>query len=155
MPALFFNYAVLAAALDGDFDAALKLGEEGVRRFTDESALLVNVGAIQEHCRHHEVAENLLLKAVALPDPPPQAHKILGDYAYERGDLAGARAHFERAVKLDPRLGDDVYFKLGEIAYSDDDLDWAGMLWKRALEMNPQNAAARSAMERLGATKGS
>jgi hypothetical protein len=58
-------------------------------------------------------------------------------------------------VKLDPRLGDDVYFKLGEIAYSDDDLDWAGMLWKRALEMNPQNAAARSAMERLGATKGS
>ena len=115
----------------------------------DEPALLVNLGAVQERRGRSDDAEALYLRAVAISDTLPQAHKNLGDLAFDRKDLAGARAHYERAVKLAPRLGDDVYGKLGAIAHHEDDVDWARMLWRRALEINPDNPTARAGIEQL------
>jgi len=42
-----------------------------------------------------------------------------------------------RAIELAPELGDDVYFKLGNIAYKRNDPGQANDLWRRALELNP------------------
>lgn len=37
---------------------------------------------------------------------PARAHLVLGNLARRRGDLAGARGHYETALRLDPRLTD-------------------------------------------------
>lgn len=153
-PPLYYAYGVLAAAMMGDLDSAAAVGEEGLRRYPEDTALLVNLGAVLERQGKNDKAEALYLKAVSLPNPTPQAHKNLGDFALRRGDVAGARAHFERAVNLDPRLGDDVYAKLGAIALREDDVEWARMLWQRALELNPDNEAAKTGVARLGKAPG-
>ena len=97
----------------------------------------MNLGVVLEERGETDVAEAFYLRAVQQSTPPPQAHKNLGDLAYRRGDQAGARAHYERAVKLDQALGDDTYLKLGELAYTDGDSEGARELWQRALELNP------------------
>ena len=51
--------------------------------------------------------------------------------------MDAARIHYERAVKLNPRLGDETYFRLGTLAQRDGDSDVARLLWRRALELNP------------------
>jgi tetratricopeptide (TPR) repeat protein len=61
----------------------------------------------------------------------------------------GARAHYERAVKLDPSLGDDIYLKLGEIAFEEADKDMAILFLRRALELNDANEAAHAHLESL------
>jgi tetratricopeptide (TPR) repeat protein len=56
-----------------------------------------------------EAAEALYARAVQAHAVPAQAHKNLGDQAWARGDQTAARVHYEKAVKLEPRLGDDIY----------------------------------------------
>jgi len=50
-------------------------------------------------------------------------------------------------VKIEPRLGDDVYLQLGNIAYKDQDTDMARLFWRRALELNPKNDLVRTSLE--------
>ena len=47
----------------------------------------------------------------------PQISKNLGDLFYRAGNYDEAYASYERAAKLSPDLGDDLYFKLGNLAY--------------------------------------
>ncbi|MGI9625905.1 MAG: DUF4388 domain-containing protein [Longimicrobiales bacterium] len=147
----YYSFAVLAAALDGDSSAALALGREGLKQFPQSGPLLVNTGAVLRRAGEDEAASAYFLRALKSRPAPPQAHKALGDMAYERGDLAGARAHYERVMKLDPDLGDDVYLRLGDVANQEDDPGFAQLLWRRALELNPDNKVARSNLETLSA----
>jgi len=50
-------------------------------------------------------------------------------------------------VKLAPRLGDDVYLRLGTMAYQANDRDVALLLWRRAQELNPYNEAVKANLE--------
>ena len=84
----------------------------------------------------------------------PQAHKALGDQALRRGDKARAKTQYELAVKADPRLGDDVYIKLGAIALENSETAEAGVLWRRALELNPENHTLQAKLDQLGASAG-
>ncbi len=147
-PELFYAYSVLAVALAGDVDRALFRGREGLQIYPECGALLVNTGAVLQRAGEEDAAVGYFLRSLKLKNPPPQAHKALGDLAYERGDIAGARAHYERAIKLDPELGDDVYVKLGDIARREDDPGFAELLWQRALEINPENKVAVSYLEK-------
>jgi tetratricopeptide (TPR) repeat protein len=153
-PPLFYAFATLAAAADGDWEEALRLGREGITRYPEDGAVLVNLGALLEQRGENGAAEALYLRAVAGTPTPAQAHKNLGDMAYRRGDQAGARAHLERAVRLDSRLGDDVYLKLGNLAFKDDDRETAARFWRRALELNPRNEVARTNLETTGVSAG-
>ena len=153
-PALYYAYAVLASASMGDRDEALRLGREGLSAYPGHGAVLVNLGVVLETQGETTAAEALFLRAVSEPPALPQGHKNLGDLAYRRGDQAGARAHFERAVRLDPELGDDVYLKLGNLAYKEGDRDWALQLWTKALELNPLNEVARTNLELVNASPG-
>ena len=94
-----------------------------------------------------EAAAALYARAAARYPAPAQAHKALGDQAWDAGDPERARVHYERAVKADPRLGDDVYLRLGTIAHDDADMDVARLLWRRALELNPSNQEVRKRLE--------
>ena len=79
----------------------------------------------------------------------PQAHKNLGDQAWAHGDSEGARAQCEKAVKLGPRPGDDVYLRLGTMAYESNDRDVSLLPWRRALDLHLSNEAVEANLEML------
>jgi tetratricopeptide (TPR) repeat protein len=141
---LFFAHAILAAAMAGEQDEALRLGREGLTLHPWSGPILVNLGAVLERSGEAAAAEALFLRAVGESHTPAQAHRNLGDMALRRGDRAGARGHYERAVRLDPSLGDIVFVRLGNLFYEDGDHEVAGRLWSRALELNPENEVART-----------
>lgn len=150
-PPIYYNFAMLAAAAGGDLEEAASLGREGLSRYEDNPWLLVNAGAVLERKGEVEAAEAFYTRALSQEPVPPQAHKSLGDLAFGRGDRAGARYHYERAVKLDPKLGDGVYLRLGEIAMERDEGDVAVLLWKRALQLNPGNESVKARLAEAGA----
>jgi tetratricopeptide (TPR) repeat protein len=147
--ALYYAYTSLAASLAGEVDYAVAVGREGLTHYPACGPLLVNAGTVLERKGESEAAEALYARAVQAPPVPAQAHKNLGDQAWARGDHVAARVHYEKAVKIEPRLGDDIYLRLGNIAYKDQDLDVARLLWRRAIELNPQNGVVRANLEGL------
>jgi tetratricopeptide (TPR) repeat protein len=149
--ALYYAYTVLASGVAGRLPYAVAVGREGLSRYPENGPLLVNTAAVLELKGEAEAAAALYARAAAASPPPPQAHKNLGDQAHGRGDLELARIHYEKAVKLNPRLGDDVYFRLGTLAQKDGDVDVARLLWRRALDLNPTNERVRYSLESLEA----
>jgi len=147
--ARYYAYTVLASAVAGDLEYAVAVGREGMTHYPDSGPILVNTAAVLERRGDVEAASALYKRAIALTPPVPQAHKNLGDQAYAHGDLGGAQTQYEKAVKLSPRLGDDVYLRLGTLAYKGNDRDMALLLWRRASDLNPHNETVRSNLEML------
>jgi tetratricopeptide (TPR) repeat protein len=148
---LYYAYTVLASGIAGRLGHAVAVGREGLSRYPESGPLLVNTGAVLELKGEAEAAAALYARATVSSPPAPQAHKNLGDQAHAKGDHEAARVHYEKAVKLNPRLGDDVYFRLGALARHDGDLDVARLLWRRALDLNPANERVRTSLESLEA----
>jgi tetratricopeptide (TPR) repeat protein len=145
----YYAYTVLASAVGGDLDYAVAVGREGLGHYPDSGPILVNTGQVLERRGEMDAAAALYKRATQAHPPLPQAHKNLGDQAYAHGDHEGARAQYEKAVKLAPRLGDDVYLRLGTMAYRSNDRDVALLLWRRALDLNPDNEAVQANLEML------
>jgi tetratricopeptide (TPR) repeat protein len=145
----YYAYTVLASAVGGDLDYAVAVGREGLGHYPDSGPILVNTGQVLERRGEVDAAAALYKRATQASPALPQAHKNLGDQAYAHGDHEGARAQYEKAVKLSPRLGDDVYLRLGTMAYRSNDRDVALLLWRRALDLNPINEAVRANLEML------
>jgi tetratricopeptide (TPR) repeat protein len=143
----YYAYTVLASAVSGDLEYAVAVGREGMGHYPDSGPILVNTGAVLERRGEVEAAAALYKRAIGLSPPPPQAHKNLGDQAYAHGDTQGAQTQYEKAVKLAPRLGDDVYLRLGTLAYKGNDRDMARLLWQRAADLNPHNEAVKANLE--------
>ena len=144
----YYAYTVLASAVGGDLDYAVAVGREGMTHYPDSGPILVNTGAVLERRGEVDAAAQALYKrAIGLNPPVPQAHKNLGDQAYAHGDMQGAQTQYEKAVKLSPRLGDDVYLRLGTLAYKGSDRDMAKLLWERAADLNPHNEAVKANLE--------
>lgn len=145
--ARYYAYTVLASAVSGDLDYAVAVGREGMGHYPDSGPILVNTAAVLERRGEVDVAAALYKRAAALTPPSPQAHKNLGDQAWAHGDMQGAQAQYEKTVKLSPRLGDDVYLRLGTLAYKGNDRDMARLLWQRAIDLNPHNEAVKANLE--------
>jgi tetratricopeptide (TPR) repeat protein len=148
-PPAFHSFGMIAALLAGEDDEALRIGREGLELHPWSGPVLVNLGAVLEARGEHAAAEALYLRATGEERTPAQAHRSLGDLARRRGDTAGARAHYERALRLDPDLGDATCERLGIILEEEGDPDQARRLWRRALELNPRNQTARDRLGRL------
>ncbi len=127
----------------------MQVGREGLTHYPVCGPLLVNAGAVLERRGEVDAAEALYARAIQTQSIPAQEHKNLGNQAWAHGDQQNAHVHYEKAVKLEPRLGDDIYLRLGTIAYKDQDLDVARLLWRRALELNPHNDLVRTNLESL------
>ncbi len=147
-PPVVHALGMLAALMAGEGDEAVRLGRRGIELHPGSGPVLVNLGAVLEARGEHAAAEALYLRATGEDATPAQAHRCLGDLALRRGDRAGARAHYERAVRLDPDIGDRTFEELGTLLHAEGERDLARRLWKRALELNPGNASVR---DRLGA----
>jgi tetratricopeptide (TPR) repeat protein len=146
---VYYAYTVLAAGIAGELDYAVSVGREGLKHYPESGPVLVNTGAVLERRGDVEAAAALHQRAIGQTPAPAQAHKCLGDQAYDRGDMERARVQYEKAVKIDPRLGDDIYMRLGTLAHRDHDPDVARLLWHRALELNPGNEAVKGLLEAL------
>jgi tetratricopeptide (TPR) repeat protein len=146
-PAAYYAYALLAEASAGSPEAALRLGDEGVIKHPHAAPVYLHMGAVLERKGDWEQAEAMYRRATEEDRELPQAHKALGDSLYRRGAYDDAAESYAQAVRLNPRLGDDVYFRMGNIHYKRMERAQAVELWRRALEINPQNSVVRTNLE--------
>jgi len=148
-PPLWFWAAALAAGSSGDLPRAVELAKEGVKAWPHHPALRNNLAVLLEATGEVVEAERLLRAALAEEPSLPQLSKNLGDLLYRAGRYDDAQESFDRAAKLAPELGDDLYFKLGNLAFRQRDRDRARDCWRRAAELNPGHQLARANLEIL------
>jgi tetratricopeptide (TPR) repeat protein len=153
VPALWYWAATLASAGLEDLDAALKAARDGVAAYSENPVLQNNLAVLLELSGDVEGAEKMLRAALAEDPALPQVSKNLADVLYRTGRYDDAAEAYERAAKLNPELGDDLYFKLGNIAYKRRDHARARESWAQATFLNPGHQLARANLEMLDLTQ--
>src|SRR5205823_4530318 len=133
------------------YELAEELAEEGVEAYPSHAPLANNLAVLKELAGDLPTAEELVRDARTNEPSLPQLSKNLGDLAYRGSRYDEAWDAYNRAVELAPDLGDDVYFKLGNIAYKRNDRDLAAQLWRKALEINPKHELVKANLDTLSA----
>ena len=149
LPPIWYWARTLAAAGQEEYDNAEAIMREGLELHPKNGVLSNNLAALLEILGDLEPAEEILREAMTDEPSIPQLSKNLGDILYRAGRYDDAASSYERAIKLDPHLGDDIYFKLGNIAYKRGDREQAAACWKLALELNPGHELVRTNLETL------
>ncbi|HET7599909.1 MAG TPA: tetratricopeptide repeat protein, partial [Gemmatimonadales bacterium] len=149
-PPLWFWAAALAHAGADAPEAALAAARAGVAAYPDRAVLRNNLAVLLEAAGDLTGAESELRAALAEDPSLPQVSKNLADLYYRAGRYDEAHEAYERAAKLQPELGDDLWFKLGNIAFRRRDNARARSSWQRATELNPGHQLARANLEMLG-----
>ena len=149
-PPLWFWAASRAHAAGGDLERALAIASDGCTRYPGDAVLLNNMAVFLEASGDLNAAETALQTALAESPSLPQISKNLGDIYYRLGRFDEAWDAFQRAVRLHPNLGDDLHFKLGNLALKRGDPDAARGHWGRAVELNPRHQLARANLQTLG-----
>jgi tetratricopeptide (TPR) repeat protein len=150
-PATWFWARALAAASAGEFELAEEVAEEGAEAYPSHAVLQNNLGVLKELAGDLAGAEELIRGARKNEPSLPQLSKNLGDLVYRASRYEEAWDAYSRAVELAPDLGDDVYFKLGNIAYKGNDRELAAQLWRKALELNPKHELVKANLDTLSA----
>lgn len=140
---LYYSAASLAAALLGELDAAVERGEKGVQRFPRSAPLLNNLAVLYERQGKEDTAAECFRRAYEEDSSLAQPLKNEGDLLYRRSAYDEAAESYRRALRVQPRLGDDVYARLGNIHYKRKEWERAFEMWEKALELNPQNEVVR------------
>jgi len=142
--AAWYHYASLAAALTGDVQRAITLLTEGVSHHPHAAALFNNLAAAHERRGDLQEAAVNAERGAHEDSGIPQVHKNIGDYYYRASQYEEALESYQRAVKLNPSLGEDVFLKLGNIRLRRRETEEAIRCWERALELDPGNAIIRT-----------
>jgi tetratricopeptide (TPR) repeat protein len=148
-PAVWYWASTLASAGLNDGAGALRAAKAGVAAYPASPVLQNNLAVLLEQTGDTASAETALRAALAEDPSVPQISKNLADILYRNGRYEDAREAYERAAKLAPDLGDDLYFKLGNIAYKRRDKSLARESWSRATTLNPGHELARANLEML------
>ncbi len=143
----WFYFASLAAAVAGDLERAETLITEGVKTHGRVGQLYALLAATRERRGDLVGAMEAAERGIAENGSIPQLYKLLGDCCYADGRYDDALDAYTRALKLDAELGDDVYFKIGNIKYRWQDTEAAVSSWSRALELNPANELVRTNLD--------
>jgi tetratricopeptide (TPR) repeat protein len=148
-PAIWFHYASLVAAASDDAEQAQSILEEGIRTHpsvgvlhANYAALLLTRGALGAAA---SAVERGMLHAANLA--PFQ--KTVGDLAFRVARVDDALEAYQRAVRLEPSLGPDVYQKLAELRYQRGEVTESERCWQRVLELDPSNRQARASLVTL------
>jgi len=151
IPAVWYWARALTCAAAGEFEPAEELARGAAVAHPASAVLRNNLAVLHELGGDLGRAEELLRAALKDEPSQPQLSKNLGDLCYRASRYDEAWEAYSRAVELAPDLGDDVYFKLGNIAYKRNDRELASRLWRRALELNPAHELVKSNLETLSA----
>jgi len=148
-PALWFWAATRASAEADDLEAALDLAKEGVERHPEHPVLRNNLAVLLEATGAMSEAETCLRQLLNEETVLPQPFKNLGDLCYRAGRYDEAATLYTKAATLAPELGDDLYFKLGNLAFRERDTARARECWERVLQLNPGHQLARANLNTL------
>lgn len=148
-PAIWYWAAARSTAEAEDPETAASIAREGVERYPADSVLRNTLAVLLEATGEVAEAEAQLIEALADDAGLPQVSKNLGDLCYRSGRYEEATGHYARAAALAPDLGDDLYFKLGNLAFRDRDLPRAKECWQRTLDLNPGHQLARANLASL------
>jgi len=151
VPAVWYWARALASAAAGEFEQAEEMARGAAMAHPTSAVLRNNLAVLYELGGDLGKAEELVRAALKDEPSQPQLSKNLGDLCYRASRYDEAWEAYSRAVELSPDLGDDVYFKLGNIAYKRNDREMAARLWRRALELNPGHELVKSNLETLSA----
>jgi tetratricopeptide (TPR) repeat protein len=149
IPAVWYWARALTAAGSGDFAGAEELAADGADAYPSHAVLRNNLAVLHELAGNLGAAEELVRAARRDEPSLPQLSKNLGDLAYRASRYDEAWDAYQRAVELAPDLGDDVYFKLGNIAYKKNERELAAQLWRKALELNPTHELVKANLDTL------
>jgi tetratricopeptide (TPR) repeat protein len=149
-PARWFWGCAWAQALNDSWPDAILTAREGVGAHPEHPVLRTTLGVLLEGTGEVGEAEAQLRKALAEDPTIPQVSKNLGDLCYRAGRWDEAEESYQRAAALAPALGDDLHFKLGNLACRRGDLDGARRHWQEAITLNPDHALARANLAGAG-----
>jgi tetratricopeptide (TPR) repeat protein len=152
-PPLWYWAAVRATAEAAELDEALVLAREAVDRHPQDPVLRNNLAVLLEASGAVMEAETVLRSLLAEEAALPQVYKNVGDLCYRSGRYDEAATHYTRAAGIAPDLGDDLYFKLGNLAFREGDPGRARQCWERALALNPGHQLARTNLDALRVTR--
>jgi tetratricopeptide (TPR) repeat protein len=148
----WFHYSALAAALLGVLTRARALLDEAVGAHPHSAVLFNDLALVLERQNAGDEAAAALERALSEDPGVPQVHKNLGDVSYRVGQFDEAADAYGHAIKLAPELGGDVYLKLGNIRFRQQDKPEAVRLWERALALDPANAIVRTNLDAVRQT---
>lgn len=146
-PAAWFHYAGLVAAVLGDLERATAVLSEGVAAHPHSAVLLNNLATIHERRGRPAEAAAMIERGQLEDATLPQLHKNAGDLHYRAGRYDEALECYQRAVRVAPDLGGDVWLKLGNIRFRRGERDDALKCWERSLALAPDNPMARNNIE--------
>ena len=153
LPAVWYWARSIVAAVGEDYEMAESILRDGVERYPRHPVLRNNLAAILEIVGETDQAEKMLRAAHADGLMLPQLSKNLGDVLYRAGRYDEAWDAYQQAVKLHTELGDDTYFKLGNIAYKRFDHATASAMWHKTLQLNPKHQLARTNIDTMSALR--
>ncbi|MDH4351674.1 MAG: tetratricopeptide repeat protein, partial [Gemmatimonadota bacterium] len=151
LPPVWYWARSLAAAGQGNIEDAEAMLSEAGEHHPGHPVLVTNRAAFLELIGEPDQAASQLDELLAEEPALPQAWKNRGDLHYRAGRYDDAAASYRRAIALQADLGDDVYFKLGNIAFRAGDQAAAAEHWTRTLALNAGHELARTNLEALGA----
>lgn len=143
-PARWFWGCGWAQAVAGNWPDAIATVRDGVDAYPGHPVLRTTLAVLLEASGEIGEAEAHLRHALGEDPTIPQVSKNLGDLLYRAGRWDEAEEAYDRAVRLAPRLGDDILFKLGNLACRRGDVPTARRRWEQALALNPEHALARA-----------
>jgi len=149
-PPVWYWAMARACARSDDLDHALAIAREGIEQQPDHPVLLNNYAVLLEAAGELLEAETTLRHALERDPGLPQLSKNLGDVLYRLGRFEEAWDAYERAERLEPALGDDLHFRMGNLALRRGDLTAARDHWNRAVALNPGHQLARANLQTVG-----
>lgn len=150
VPAAWYWAAGRATMLAGDIDRALTIAAEGAERFPADTVLLNNQAVFLEAAGDLVGAEAALARALGEQPSLAQVSKNLGDVCYRLGRYDEAWDAYQRVLRLKPDLGDDLHFKVGNLALRRGEPGEARRHWSMAVELNPRHQLARANLQTIG-----
>lgn len=127
---------------------ALRHFAEAARLGKPDASLLADWG-LAEDCAGRPQAALAKLEQAARLEPTAHIYTQIGMIHGKLGRREEALRALEQAEKLDPRY-DMTYFYRGHVYAVAGELEKAAQAYRKAVELNPHNEAARAALLRLG-----
>ena len=148
-PAVWFHCASLNAAARDDADQAQALLEEGIRTHPSVGVLHANYAALMLTRGALSAAAAAVERGMLHAANLAPFQKTVGDLAYRVARFDDAMEAYQRAVRLEPALGPDVYLKLGELRYQRGEVMESQRCWDRVLELDPGNRQAQVSLDAI------
>jgi len=148
-PPLWYWATARGHALAEQFEPALEVARGAVQAYPADPILRNTLAVLLELTGDVHGAERILRAVLEDDAGIPQVSKNLGDLLYRAGRFDQAAEAYERAIRLEPELGDDVYFRLGNLAFRRRDMNRARDCWEKAVALNPGHQLARANLDTL------